>query len=134
MKKILLVFISCVLIFINSCDPGGNSTTEIINNSTYDLLIAFEDDHFSFENMTILKGESDSFGLRSAGGYPHPKYYIDKIIFTDINTGDIIKTLEIDKDTDSDIFELLNVDRMKRFWYYTYHANFSLVITDELLQ
>ena len=136
MKKIyMLVTVSFVIIFINSCDPGGKSTTEIINNSSFDLSISIESSsRRTDDDINILIRESALLELYSIGGYPSPNYDLVKIIITDINTGEIIKTFEIDRDTGADLFELLNVERKKRFWYYQSHASFSLTITDELLQ
>ncbi|MCL2443092.1 MAG: hypothetical protein FWD13_06435 [Treponema sp.] len=136
MKKLsLLSVILCVLIFTNSCDPGGKSTTEIINNSSFDLSISIESNsRGTDDNIDILKGESALLELNSRGGYPSPQYELTEMIITDINTGEIIKTFESDEETGIDIFELLNVDRIKRLWFYQYHASFSLTITDELLQ
>ncbi|MCL2440497.1 MAG: hypothetical protein FWD14_02030 [Treponema sp.] len=136
MKKIIfLVVILFVIIFTNSCDPGGKSTTEIINNSSFDLSVSFESNsRGTDDDISILKGKSALLELYSLGGYPSPNYQLDKIIITDINTAEIIKIFETDKDADTDLFELLSVERKKRFWFYQFHASFSLTITDELLQ
>jgi len=133
-KKIILpVIIFCVVILINSCDPGGKSTTEIINNSYYDLSINMETYYGKTYDINIAKGETAFLDLFSKGGYPSPNQNMVKIVITDMNTGEPLKLMEIDADADTDIFTLLKVDRIKRFWYYQSYARFSITITDEFL-
>jgi len=133
-KNIILAFLGVFLLFASSCDPGGKTTTEIINKSSYDLQIGLESNYKTFDDINLLKGETASFELHSRGGYPEPKYEIDTIIFTDFQTGETIKIWAIQKEDDYDIFELLNVERTKHLFMYRSHAFYTLTITDDLLR
>jgi hypothetical protein len=130
MKKLSLCLICFALFFIVGCvDYGANTEIEIINDSSYNLHITFEEisPYLGFNGeIYLLKNESLSFhiwaGLGGKDIKPrNPNNEKVKIIILNIDTGEIIKEMENTENTFICIRE------------EAYKAYYQLKITDDFL-
>ena len=134
------IFVCFMLFFITGCDTHTITTIDVFNNSSYDLHIKFETrsgdrwrpdatyDPEEYKDIDILKNETVSFNLTSFGpsSYRRPYDELLTIRIFHLDTGEIIKTLNVDKNT----FKLISSknDSMGEL-----SAVFLFEITDELL-
>ena len=130
MKK--LGFISFIALFVIGCvvtDYGADTAIEIINDSSYNLNIAFNEipPYSGFtDEVYLLKTESSFIHIFSGlGGKDikpvNPNDEKVNIVFLNIDTGEKIKEMENSKD----IFKFIRAE--------TYKAYYQLKITDDLL-
>jgi len=132
--KIYTIFFLSIILF-NSCDGHGFTTINVINKSSYDLQIKLElkawaisEPQFNGPNPEILelsKNQSGSFNMDMFGpsSPPTPEETIEKIIFSNLDTGIVIKV--VDQNIRS-VFNLASNSGSK--------AEYILEITDDLLQ
>lgn len=132
MKKLNLFLICCAALFAVSCvakDYGADTEIEIINNSSYNLNITFEEisPYYGFiGEIYLLKTESGLFHLGTGlGGKDikpiNPNDARVKIIFLNIDTGKILKEINSNENTFTFIKE------------ETYNAYYQFKISDDLL-
>jgi hypothetical protein len=131
MKKLSLCLICFASLFIVCCvvDYDAYTEIEIINESSYNLHIAFEEisPYLGFsEEIYLLKSESLSFRIWSGlGGKDikprNPNKEKVKITFLNIDTGEIFKEMENGEDT----FKFIRSE--------SYEAYYQFKITDDLL-
>jgi len=133
MKKLSLCIICCAFLFLISCiqrDWAADTEIEIINDSSYNLNITFEEISpyrgFTGE-IYLLKTESSLFyiwtGLGSKDIKPiNPNDEKVNIKFLNIDTGEIIKEME----NTEDMFTFIREE--------PYKAYYQFKINDDLLQ
>jgi hypothetical protein len=130
MKKLNLCLICFALLFIVGCvDYSAHTEIEVINESSYNLHITFEEisPYLGFnEEIYLLKSESVLFYIWSGlGGKEikprNPNAEKVKIVFMNIDTGEIIKETE----NSENMFKFIRAE--------AYKAYYRLKITDDLL-
>jgi hypothetical protein len=138
MKKFIFHLI-CFSILFTSCitiDTPSKANITIKNNSSCNLKIDIRYQDYRYEKLNrdgiyVRKGETFSFymlgGLNSLPPLPHDE--ISNIIFSDMDTGDIIREI------DEDYFYLFIKLIPKRYLYRSdlYREDFLFLITDALL-
>jgi len=136
MKK-LGIYIVCLfafLLIINSCSPNVMclSYITVVNELTYELNITFEANKYSgYDPVNIGKGETVTFELWGGNHAPspNPNNEVEKIIFTNLDTNDVIMILDNNKiflKTKSEKNKVFGKEIETRVYYL-------LKITDELL-
>jgi hypothetical protein len=130
MKKLSLYLICFTTLFVIDCgDYSADTIIEIINDSSYNLNIAFEEipPYSGFtDEVYLLKTESISILIWSGlGGKDikpvNPNDKKVNIIFLNIDTGEVIKEME----NSEDMFKFIRAE--------DYEAYYQLKITDDLL-
>jgi hypothetical protein len=132
MKKLSLCFICFASLFIVGCiqsDWSAHTEIEIINGSSYNLYIAFEEisPYLGFnEEIYLLKNESILFyiwtGLGGKDTKPrNPNNEKVKITFLNIDTEEIIKEME----NSENMFKFIRSEEYKAYYQFK--------ITDDLL-
>ena len=98
MKKNCIYIIFCFFI-ITSCDPVGFTNITFQNESSYDLRIKivdkYDSDHFLPNSIELMKNRSASSSMGQVPSPPDPKIYIAEIVFSNLYSGAIIKTIDI---------------------------------------
>jgi hypothetical protein len=143
MKKIVLMnmkslglFIACFFaFFLAGCVMSDNEAVtdiKLINESSHDLFISFEinssySPNNGYAGISVRQNTSFSFSIRTGDGGKspparNPNNEVVKIVFSNSDTGEVIKELENNKKA----FKFLSSEDL-RAWY-------ELRITDELLQ
>jgi hypothetical protein len=134
MKKTVMYLILLLVLFsLNGCDTSTTSTIKVVNASSDDLTVKFipkYSDYKEYNDIDLIKGASSTFYLKDFGPskYRRPNDEVIKIIFSNLNTGDLIR--EIDNSIEK-VFKLTN---SKSDLYGELSAEFLLEITDNLLQ
>ena len=139
-KNISLLF-SCVFIilFFNGCvDPTVTTEIKVINKSSYDLFISFitRDELYwnkeDYIDIDITQNQSVFFRLFTSMGshhdYRNPNDEVEKIIFSNLKTNDIINELE--NKNMGHLFKLINIDESRHGGKTVY---FLLEVDDDLL-
>ena len=130
-KRILILNICFFSFFLSSCDEATTTDLEVVNNSSYNLHLHFILKRYNYytgdKSTNIKKGETlliKYFLGMAAGGkgvYGDPNLEIDKIIFTNLDTNEIIRELK-----NNNHFTLISRDG-------TSYGFYKLEITDDLL-
>jgi hypothetical protein len=123
----IILWFSLILFFV-SCDTSNDTVVDVINSSSHDLHIIFikSKDAFSSANieMDLRKGETGIFHLLIHLGPDSPldpNRQIEKIVFLNLDTEEIIKELKNNK-----LFVFLYSSGSPKTDYY------KLEITDDL--
>jgi len=121
-----------ILFFMSSCDYHTETKINIENESSYDLHIAFGADYHQsqYKEIEVKKNEAFSFIIEGFGAAAAPNSNSDvkKIIFSNLETGEVIKEVNNNK-----LFELTWCKGRNWVGLPAHEAHYLLKITDELL-
>jgi len=121
---ILFVTLTTVLFSCCGCTEEYDTYVTIINNSSYDLNVVFQ----QFAPFDVNKGDSLTFtifpGRGAVEGFRDPNELPINILISDLATGEVIK--EIDNiNTEKILFEFVEIK--------SFTAMYNFEITDDLL-
>ena len=134
------IFCYCIIISILliNCDTSTETEVSIVNKSYHDLHIKFNvserpmhgDRTGQYNDIELIKDTLFTFILNRFGPseYRRPNDEVREIIFSDLNTREVIKILDNTKER---VFKLTN---SKSDWMGELNAAFLLEVTNELLQ
>jgi hypothetical protein len=116
--------------FFIGCDSANYTIIDVVNGSSYDLHIKFIKSRKAFSSadidIDVKKGETGTFNLYKHMG-PNspldPNYEIEKIVFSNLDTDDIIKEM-----VNNNLFRFLNSSGSPKTDYYI------LEISDDLFE
>jgi len=114
------------LLFICNCmDSLTLTKIDVLNRSSYNLRINFEvtNKPSAYKELDIRKNESDLIVLKIWGTARNPNDEVEKIIFSNLDTEEVIKEMI----TDKNVFEKTGEHKRKNEFYYLFE------ITNDLL-